>query len=444
MTQSKVSPLSGSTAMVRRQWQGTCEQLHSALEPLGICGASLYDERGQLLRMSSRVAGQERAAAAAFTRFGRRGLRKICVFPLGLHLGRERSAIVVPVVDNHQRLVGAAMCVLDTVLLKNDNDLVRKLLTADAFTKALRDFAERRMGGFVGESGDQATVAPAVERLSAESALAMDLSASRRLRRLVAPRYSSESKRVIQPAPASPLPKRRPSLALFVQRLVSLREDVEPIRCEVVTPLLRRSPTTCKTRTSSLSERRTLIELCRWGRRQPAGDREGMPLLWFKLSMDAVLDTTFIQFAADCVKSGGFPSERLGFEIPADDAAACMGDLTGFAFSIKRLRCFLVLDNFAVHPEHVDLLGLPCIRMIKLEPAIATQMRSDTWLRKRVAGIAQSTRALGIKIVVKRIASRSEALWYRDFGVDFVQSQALSPAEPIDVLTTISPRVDAR
>jgi EAL domain-containing protein (putative c-di-GMP-specific phosphodiesterase class I) len=159
-----------------------------------------------------------------------------------------------------------------------------------------------------------------------------------------------------------------------------------------------------------------------------------MPFMWLKFSIGSVLDKSFISYAERCLKGSKFPADRLGFEIPAPEAAARVDDLSKVTTSLEVLRCFIVLDNFSVQSDHLELLRLPAVRMIKLAPEVGTAMRIDTWMRKRVAGVAQTTRALGIKMVVKRIPSRSEALWYRDYGVEFVQSQALSPGEPINAL----------
>jgi EAL domain-containing protein (putative c-di-GMP-specific phosphodiesterase class I) len=237
---------------------------------------------------------------------------------------------------------------------------------------------------------------------------------------------------------------RRPALALVVQRLVPLNEGVQPVRCEVLWALPRRSQPLGKReanarqiRMPSALERRALIEFCRWFRSQPVVWRDAMPIMWLKFSTRAMLDKRFIPFVERCLQAGPFPPDRLGFEIAAQDAAARADELANVAVSLKHRRSFLVLDNFTVQANHVDLLSLPAIRMVKLAPDIGTAMRSDPWLQKRVAAIAQTARALGIKLVVKRIQSQSEALWYRDYGIEFAQSQDLSPGEPIDGLANL-------
>ena len=156
-----------------------------------------------------------------------------------------------------------------------------------------------------------------------------------------------------------------------------------------------------------------------------------MPRLWFKISLNAFLDPAFIPFVAECLPRAGLPPDRLGFEVPAAEAVACGADTADFTRALAGLGCFLVLDNFTMQEAHIDLLALPNLRVIKLEPAMAAQMLTDRWLQQKVAGVAQSSRAIGLKVVVKRMGSRDEALWYRNHGVDYAQSHALTPAQPL-------------
>ena len=253
-----------------------------------------------------------------------------------------------------------------------------------------------------------------------------------------APRPVRRPEAPLEPLPdplagLAPDPARREAqpFKLFVQRLMPLRDDVQSARCEVIwlTPD-GKDPLRSGTG-SSVMERRVLIELCRWVRDQPQTGRSHMPRLWFKISAQTFADPTFLRFVGDCLPRADFPPDRLGFEVPAELAASSSADSADFTTGLRGLGCFLVLDNFTMRDEHVELLALPNLRLIKLEAAMTTQMRTDRWLQQKLAGVAQSTRAMGLKVVVKRMASRPEALWFRDYGADFVQSQALTPAQPL-------------
>ena len=93
--------------------------------------------------------------------------------------------------------------------------------------------------------------------------------------------------------------------------------------------------------------------------------------------------------------------------MPAELASANAADAADFTRALTGQGCFPVLDNFSRRDEHVELLALPNLRMIKLEPAMAAQMHTDRWLQKKVASVGRSTRAMGLKIVVKRMPTRA-------------------------------------
>jgi len=331
-------------------------------------------------------------------------------------------------------------------------------ITTDSPTKALGDFSQRRADEIAGDKRPQKGGVQAIEAKRRESAIEKDSNTSRTSRRLTTRRQSPDAKSTnsksasgisldsLHPSrrrPPKP-PERLPALALAVQRLVSLNDDVQPVRCEVLWALPGRVGRNGKDDVKArqimmppMMDRRALIEFCRWFRRQSQAWRDAMPVMWLKFSIGAMLDKTFIHFVERCLKASELPVDRLGFELPAHDAVARADDLLMVATSLEYLRCFIVLDNFNVQADQLELLRLPAVRMIKLAPEIATAMRIDTSMRKRVAGVARATRAFGINMVVKRSPSLPEALWYREYGVEFVQSQALSPGEPLDALVDV-------
>jgi EAL domain-containing protein (putative c-di-GMP-specific phosphodiesterase class I) len=464
--------VSSATLDHTAEFASICQRLRIALQPLFVHGVLLYDEAGALLWLTASFGPKEdEAVQKACEKFA--GDSGAAMF--AYDLGGARSAVLFRVTNMAGQMVGAAMIVLDTRIVRQHDGKLGELVTTKLLL-ALGYFASTRskstsippipsssghtappfltsLASTVSRSAPAANVAETIEATTdalltretptATSPIEMDLSATSTLRILTARRHPDSIGPDSVQLGQKP-PQRRPALSLVVQRLVPLREGVQPVRCEVLWALPSRKRGLEKDhahaiparqiRLPRMMERRALIELCRWVRQQSAGWRESMPFMWLKFSTDAALDKTFIHFVEQCLTRSRFPTDRLGFEIPAYDAAARAAELTKVATSLERLRCFIVIDNFTVQADHLDLLRLPAVRMIKFAPEITTAMRTDTWLQKRVAGTAQTTRALGIATVAKRIPSRSQALWYRDFGVEFVQSQMLSPGEPIAVL----------
>ena len=105
------------------------------------------------------------------------------------------------------------------------------------------------------------------------------------------------------------------------------------------------------------------------------------------------------------------------------------------AAALHRLGCPLVLDDFALRTECFDLLRLPAVRYIKLAPEITAKMRSDKLSQAAITAVVQMARVLGMHTVAKRTETAAEQEWLTALGVDFIQSNALSPPASIDSLS---------
>jgi len=80
--------------------------------------------------------------------------------------------------------------------------------------------------------------------------------------------------------------------------------------------------------------------------------------------------------------------------------------------------------------ECFDLLRLPAVRYIKLAPEITAKMRSDKLSQAAITAVVQMARVMGMHTVAKRTETAAEQEWLTALGVDFIQSNALSPASP--------------
>jgi len=74
------------------------------------------------------------------------------------------------------------------------------------------------------------------------------------------------------------------------------------------------------------------------------------------------------------------------------------------------------------------------VRYVKLAAEITAKMRSDKLSQAAITAVVQMARVLGMHTVAKRTETAAEHEWLTALGVDFVQSNALSPAVPIDSL----------
>jgi EAL domain-containing protein (putative c-di-GMP-specific phosphodiesterase class I) len=94
--------------------------------------------------------------------------------------------------------------------------------------------------------------------------------------------------------------------------------------------------------------------------------------------------------------------------------------------------------------ECFALLRLPGVKIIKLAPAITKQMRTDRVSQAAITGLVQMARVLGMHTVAKRTETGAEQEWLTALGVDFVQSNAISPPVTIDSLAKPEERGGAK
>ena len=105
------------------------------------------------------------------------------------------------------------------------------------------------------------------------------------------------------------------------------------------------------------------------------------------------------------------------------------------AAALHRLGCPMVLDDFALRTECFDLLRLPGVRYIKLAPEITAKMRTDKVSQAAITAVVQMARVLGMHTVAKRTETPAEQEWLTALGVDFVQSNSMSPPAAIESLS---------
>ena len=108
--------------------------------------------------------------------------------------------------------------------------------------------------------------------------------------------------------------------------------------------------------------------------------------------------------------------------------------MNGVATALHRLGCPLVLDDFALRTECFELLRLPGVRYVKLAPHLTSKMRTDKVSQAAITAVVQMSRVLGMHTVAKHTDTAAEQEWLTALGVDFVQSNSLSPAVSIDSL----------
>jgi EAL domain-containing protein (putative c-di-GMP-specific phosphodiesterase class I) len=241
---------------------------------------------------------------------------------------------------------------------------------------------------------------------------------------------------------------RRSPLSLHVQRLVPLNKGGELKRYEV---LLRSSDgetanaapqamlkAAVEHGLGSMIDRRVLTQLIAWLVRHPEVWRSQAVMFSVNLTSTALQDEHFMKFVGLCLAKAELPPSMIGFEMDVPTAVKMGREASAVAAALNALGCPLVLDDFGMRTECFDLLRLPAVRYIKLASAITSRMRTDKLSQAAITAVVQMARVLGMHTVAKRTESAAEHEWLTALGVDFIQSNALSPSMAIDTLLPTS------
>jgi Amt family ammonium transporter len=237
---------------------------------------------------------------------------------------------------------------------------------------------------------------------------------------------------------------RKSPIVLHVQRLVPLSKGSQLKRYEV---LLRsgseESPNAAphamlkaavENGLGSMIDRRVVTELIGWLVRHPDTWHANEVMFSVNLTTTALHDEHFIKFIELCLAKSSLPKGTIAFEIDAPTALTLADKIGAVAAALHRLGCPLVLDDFALRTECFDLLRLPGVRYVKLASDLTSKMRTDKVSQAAITAVVQMARVLGMHTVAKRIDTAAEQEWLTALGVDFVQSNAISPATAIDSL----------
>ena len=409
----------GATVGPRVDFDPVCQRVRAAIDAARVHSVSLHDETGDVLWMTESSMGpdEHNAARDAFEAFSNPQAHPIFAYDLG----DSRSAVLFRAVNEQRVMTGAIMIVTDTRGVQQDDMSLSRLMTP-RMQQVLSEFAAMR---------PPTAASPAPAAVAVPSSMA-------ELRR--------------EPRP-TPRPDRlhggllRSPIALHVQRLVPLTKGSQLRRYEV---LLRSSaddaPNTAPLEMlkaavefglGSMVDRRVIVQLIGWLVRHPEVWRTRAIMLSVNLTSTALNDEQFIQFVGLCLAKSSLPKAMIAFEIDVPTAVT-LGERTGVvAAALHRLGCPLVLDNFGLRTECFALLRLPGMRYVKLAPELTASMRTDKLAQAAITGVVQMARVLGMHTVANHTETAAEQEWLTALGVDFVQSNALSPAFSIESLSIL-------
>jgi EAL domain-containing protein (putative c-di-GMP-specific phosphodiesterase class I) len=431
------TPLSASETP-RVDYGAVCQSLRAALEPARSHAISLHDEHGDVLWLSEGSMGpdEHNAVRDAIEAFADPNAAPV----LGFDLGDSRSAVMVRTIDSRCTMVGAVMIVMDSRAIARG---ATKLMTPK-LQRALSEFAATRPSRVP-------AIPAAVPRAAAREALATPS------RPAPPPTLSP-----VKPSPALARAQkgvtpeidrlhaalRKSPIALHVQRLMPLSKGGMLKRYEVLLRSKSESAPNVAPHAmlkaavdnglGSMIDRRVITELIGWLVHHPDVWQNNEAMFSVNLTSTALHDDHFIKFIELCLAKSSLPKGIIAFEIDAATALTLADRISEVAAALHRLGCPLVLDDFALRTECFALLRLPGVRYVKLAPDITAKMRTDKICQAAITAVVQMARVLGMHTVAKRTETAAEHEWLTALGVDFVQSNSMSPPIAIESLQQVA------
>jgi EAL domain-containing protein (putative c-di-GMP-specific phosphodiesterase class I) len=463
-------------------FDAVCQKLRAAVEPARAHAVSLHDEHGDVLWLSESSMGpdEHNAVREAVEAFSNPAGSPVIVFDLG----DSRSAVLLRAVNARRAMVGVIMIVMDARVVKQDARGVLKVMTPK-LQRALADFSAMRPDGAgmpaapVGGTPARAAAAAALSLVDEPRAPPAAIARTAPAARAAAPAPSAPTaapKAAPRP-PAPPAPAtaagtpaasagkrpptgvtpeidrlhaalRRSPIALHVQRLVPLTKGSQLKRYEV---LLRSKSDTAPNAApqamlqaavdnglGSMIDRRVVTELIGYLLRHPDVWKSNAVMFSVNLTSTALHDEHFIRFVGLCLAKSSLPKGMIAFEVDTATAVKLADKMAEVGAALHRLGCPLVLDDFAMKTECFALLRLPGVHYVKLAPEITAKMRTDKLSQAAITAVVQMARVLGMHTVAKRTETAAEQEWLTALGVDFVQSNSMSPPVAIESLSKMA------
>jgi EAL domain-containing protein (putative c-di-GMP-specific phosphodiesterase class I) len=152
------------------------------------------------------------------------------------------------------------------------------------------------------------------------------------------------------------------------------------------------------------------------------------------LSASSVADPNFMRFIELCISKSEIAPALMAFEI---DQSLWRKDRSCVEKLCERADIMgvgVVVDNCLLDDQTVELLGLPAVRLAKIDRKLTWDLATSKAARMRIAAIAQIARVGGVHTVAKQVERPEEQELLRVLGVDFLQGHAVAGPAPLEAV----------
>jgi len=182
---------------------------------------------------------------------------------------------------------------------------------------------------------------------------------------------------------------------------------------------------------SAVLDQRVVAEVLRWLNLR-SEIWSGEPAQFsVNLAGDSFRDRSFMRFLAHSLEQSQLPRALIAFEIEYEFCRSQPQFLFELATQLEQAGAGLVIDNFTLGDTSPELLLLPGLRLVKVDPRVTSELPGNRASQARVAAIAQMARVAGVHMVAKHIEQAGEQALLQALGVDFIQGYAASTPAPL-------------
>jgi EAL domain-containing protein (putative c-di-GMP-specific phosphodiesterase class I) len=233
------------------------------------------------------------------------------------------------------------------------------------------------------------------------------------------------------------------SIALHAQRLMPLNTELRIRRYEV---LLRDNQSGGQSAPSSLLhsaetsgaasylDRRVITTLVTWLREHLEAWGDEPSQFSVNLAASSLTDRSFVDCVRERLDAAQLPPGLVALEVDHRTMASNRRDIERMAAACEAAQIGLVIDNFTLQDNGVDLLALPALRLLKIDRALTADLGDSRYHQAVVSGIAQMARLAGVHTVAKQVETAEENALLANLGLDFVQSFAGAAPVALEVL----------
>jgi EAL domain-containing protein (putative c-di-GMP-specific phosphodiesterase class I) len=397
--------------------QQFAQRIEAALPVMFARWLSLHDERGTVHWQSGDVMGPTerdglRAALESFT--GHSAPARV-----NYPLAGERTAVLLRATDVFGDGTGFVILVVDNRKLRGKG-LSAKDLPVPVM-RAVRDWGAHLARQAFGSDSRPAIWTAAQRRDLATGPAVDDPDADRQMAKL-----------------------RAFPLTLFAQRLQAIQAGTRIRRYEVYMrlagaeelnaapdALLRDAEQRCL---GTVLDRRVLSDLVVWLRQRSDVWRSEPAQFSVNLSATTLRDPHFPQFVELCLSKAQLPAGMVAFELHQDLCRRHPQRVRHLAELIEAAGANLVIDDFSMNDDSVNLLMLPGLRLVKIARALTGEVLNTRAGQACVAGLATMARVAGIHSVAKKVDHQDEHPLLTALGVDFVQGYGNATPAPLDAI----------